>query len=78
MASDLPSIREVLHDGIDAILVPPGDAAALAGAIQRLVDDAGTAARLAGAALAAAPEFSWDRRAGRLEALFMDVAGPAA
>ncbi len=78
VASDLPSIREVLHDGIDAILVPPGDAAALAAAIQRLVDDPGTAARLGGAALAAAPEFSWDRRAERLEALFMDVAGPAA
>jgi glycosyltransferase involved in cell wall biosynthesis len=73
VASDLPSIREVLHDGVEALLVAPGDANALAGAIRRLLDDPALAARLAHAAFDAAPEYSWERRAERLEALFTEV-----
>ena len=67
VASDLPAIREVLTDGVDALLVPPGDAAALAAAIARLLDDRALASRLAQAAFDRAAEFSWDRRAERLE-----------
>lgn len=73
VASDLPAIREVLHDNGDALLVPPGDAAALAGAIRRLLDDAPLRARLAAAARAAAAEYGWDRRAARLETLLTEV-----
>jgi len=73
VASDLPSIREVLRDGENALLVPPGDAASLATAIQRLLDDRVLAARLAGAAFAAMPEYSWSRRAEKLERLFTEV-----
>jgi glycosyltransferase involved in cell wall biosynthesis len=73
VASDLPAIREVLHHESDALLVPPGDPAALAGAIRRLVDDPGLAARLAAAALAAVPDYGWDRRAERLESLLIEV-----
>ena len=74
VASDLPSIREVLHHEIDALLVAPGNPEAFAGAIERLVAQPGLAARLARAAFDAAPEFSWDRRAERLERLFQEVA----
>jgi len=74
VASDLPSIREVLHHEIDALLVAPGDPAALAAAIERLAAQPGLAARLARAAFDAAPDFSWDRRAERLEQLFTEVA----
>ena len=73
VASDLPAIREVLRDKVDALLVPPGDAAALADAIGRLLDDPALAARLAAAALRKAPEYGWDRRAGRLEALLREL-----
>lgn len=76
VASDLPSIREVLHEGIDALLVPPGDAHALAGAIRRLLDDPALGERLAAAALSAVSTYGWDRRAARLESLLMDVARP--
>ena len=68
VASDLPAIREVLTDEVDALLVPPGDPAALAAAIGRLAGDAGLAARLAAAARARAAAFTWDARAERLEA----------
>ena len=37
---------EVLEDGVTALLVPPGDAGAMADALRRLLDDAGLAARL--------------------------------
>jgi len=33
-----PGARELLHDGEDALLVPPGDGAALADALRRLLD----------------------------------------
>lgn len=70
VASDLPSVREVLHHEIDALLVPPGDHEAMAAAVERLVADPALSARLAEAARAAAPAYSWDRRAERLEAFF--------
>jgi glycosyltransferase involved in cell wall biosynthesis len=73
VASDLPSIREVLHHDVDALLVAPGDAAAFAGAIERLVAHPGLAARIARAAFDAAPTYSWERRAERLERMFNEV-----
>jgi len=74
VASDLPSIREVLHHEVDALLAAPGDPEAFAVAIERMVAQPGLAARLARAAFDAAPQFSWDRRAERLEQLFGEVA----
>jgi len=73
VASDLPAIREVLHNEVDALLVPPGDAGALADAIRRLQNDRVLGSRLARAALQAVPDYSWDRRAERLEALLLAV-----
>lgn len=63
VATDLPSTREVLTDGVDASLVPPGDPMALAHAIQTLLDDRDRAESLARAAWETAPRFSWDARA---------------
>ena len=76
VASDLPSIREVLNDRVNALLVTPGDAHALAEAIRSLLSDRGLARRLAEAAAKAAPQYGWDRRAERLEALFTKVTAP--
>jgi glycosyltransferase involved in cell wall biosynthesis len=45
--------RELLVDGQSALLVPPGDAAALAAAVRRLAADPGLAARLASGGRAA-------------------------
>jgi glycosyltransferase involved in cell wall biosynthesis len=73
VASDLPAIREVLHDEVEALLVPPGNADALAAAIRRLLNDRALGSRLARAAADAAPQYSWERRAERLEALLLAV-----
>ena len=73
VASDLPSIREVLTHEESALLVAPGDAAAVASAIERLAADRPLAERLARVAHAVSAGYTWARRAERLEALFTKV-----
>jgi len=48
--------------------VPPGDPAALSAALERVVADPELARSIAVRAHALAAEFTWDRRAERLEA----------
>jgi glycosyltransferase involved in cell wall biosynthesis len=74
VASDLPSIREVLTHEESGLLVEPGEPSALAAAIERLMVDGALAARLSRAAHARSAEYTWARRAERLEALFAEVA----
>jgi glycosyltransferase involved in cell wall biosynthesis len=62
VASDLPSIREVLTHEKNALLVSPGDARALAGAIERLLRDRDLSLRLAARAFEDVKAYSWDRR----------------
>jgi glycosyltransferase involved in cell wall biosynthesis len=67
IASDLPAIREVLTDGDTAVLVPAGDVQALADAMSKVATDPEVAARLGATARALAPDYTWERRAERLE-----------
>lgn len=46
VTADTPAARELLTHGTDALLVPAGDAVALAAAVRALAQDAGLAARL--------------------------------
>jgi glycosyltransferase involved in cell wall biosynthesis len=69
VCTDLPSSREFLRHGENALLVPPGDSAALAAAIQRVLSDASLARQLARQAYEEAPRFSWDARAVHLREL---------
>jgi glycosyltransferase involved in cell wall biosynthesis len=57
----VPGCREVVRDGLDGLLVPARDAAALADAIVRLHDDPALRRRLADAARARALE-AFDER----------------
>jgi hypothetical protein len=66
VASDLPSLRELLHHGEDAWLVKPDDPAALAEGIRALVADPALRARLGRTLGARAAEHSWDARAARI------------
>jgi glycosyltransferase involved in cell wall biosynthesis len=77
VASDLPSIREVVRDNEQALLVEPGNAEAVASAIRRLLADRDLAARLARAAFAEAPKYTWARRAEKIEALFTALVSDA-
>ena len=73
VASDLPSIREVLTGDVNALLVTAGDPAALAAGLRRLLTDRQLAERLARAAFHEADRYTWARRAERLERLFEKV-----
>ena len=78
VASDLPAIREVLTHEQTALLVPPDDPSALAGALSRLAADHALAAQLARAASDLAPNYTWARRGERLEAAFTAALAPPA
>lgn len=73
VVSDLPASREILRDGENALLVPPGEASALAAALRRLLGEPALAERLARAAWDEAPRYSWDARALALAALFEEL-----
>ncbi len=59
LASDIPGYRDVLRDGIEGLLVAPGDALALAESLRRLALDPAMRARMAGAARERAERFAW-------------------
>ena len=69
VAADLPALREILEHDSNAWLVPPDDAAALAGAMEHVTGHLDLARRLARAAFDLAPAFTWDARAAHLETL---------
>ncbi|HMC77573.1 MAG TPA: glycosyltransferase family 4 protein [Vicinamibacterales bacterium] len=73
VASDLPSLREVLRHEQNALLVEPGNPQALVAAIARIKDDPELGRRLAAQAVQDVREFTWARRAERLEAFFAEV-----
>jgi glycosyltransferase involved in cell wall biosynthesis len=65
------AILEAVADGDTALVVPPQDAAALAAAIARLLDDAALAARLGEAARRrASADFSLEAMLDRMESIF--------
>jgi glycosyltransferase involved in cell wall biosynthesis len=74
VASDLPSIREVLRDGENALLVPASNPPALVAAIRRLKEDTALGAALGAQARADVRDYTWDRRAERLESVFAELA----
>jgi glycosyltransferase involved in cell wall biosynthesis len=63
VASDLPSLREVLADGVNARLVPPDSPAGLARGLLEVLDDPDLGARLASRARADVAGRTWDARA---------------
>lgn len=66
VASDLPSLRELLTHGEDALMVAPDDPAALAAGIRLLADDPGLRAGMSERMRQRAPVHTWDARAHRL------------
>lgn len=77
VASDLPSIREVLRNEVNALLVQAGNPQAFVDGITRLEEDEPLARQLAAQAARDVLEYTWARRAERLDALFTQVRGAA-
>ncbi|MGH9185798.1 MAG: glycosyltransferase family 4 protein, partial [Acidimicrobiales bacterium] len=63
VASNLPGYANVAREGADALLVPPGDAGALAEALRQVLTDPGLGAELVASGEARAAEFSMDHLA---------------
>lgn len=73
VASDLPGYRNVARPGADAVLVPPGDAVALADGLRRVLTDDALAASLVASGRDRAESFSMDRLAGIYAAMYADL-----
>ncbi len=73
VATDLPATREVLRNGENALLVPPGNPDALADAIRTLRDDPALAERLAAQARRDVEAYTWDARASGILAFVARV-----
>ena len=77
VASGLDGYRNVATDDVDSLLVPPGDAPALAGALERVLGDGALRQRLVTAGYARAQDFSMSTLAERYLALYREVAADA-
>ena len=76
VASALDGYRNVATDGVDSLLVPPGDADALAAAIGRALREPQLAARLVAAGNRRADDFSMLALAQHYAAMYREVAAP--
>ena len=75
IASKVGGIPQLIEDGKTGILVPPGDAGALATAIDALAADPQLRSRLGSAARKRVEEYRWDKSCDQYEALFNQLAG---
>ncbi len=73
VASDLPGYRNVATHDRDALLVPPGDPAALGGALRRVLTDPSLAGRLVEAGTERAEHLSMDRLAEAYLAIYDEL-----
>ncbi len=71
VASDLPSIREVLNEQ-NAVLVSPDDPASLARGIESILSDEKLAKQISAKAKTDVQMYTWESRAAKLEDLFAD------
>src|SRR5262249_61455016 len=78
VASDLPVFREYLRPGVDALMVPAGDAPALAAALAAVLDDRRLAAKLRSAGRIVSARFSWARSAAEHQAVYATAVTPVA
>ncbi|HUO73754.1 MAG TPA: flippase-like domain-containing protein [Solirubrobacteraceae bacterium] len=78
IASDIAGYRDVVRDGVDGVLIPVGDAQAMAEALRDLYEEPERRARLAHAAAADVERFAWPRVAAEVMSAYEDaIATPA-
>jgi glycosyltransferase involved in cell wall biosynthesis/O-antigen/teichoic acid export membrane protein len=77
IVSALGGLLDVVADGVEGLHVPPGDAAALADAIRRLLEDEGLRLRLGAAGPAKAARFTLSQVMPRLDEVYLRVVNDA-
>jgi len=70
VASDAGGMHDVITSGNDGILVPPGDANAVANSVLAIVRDRERAGAMSAAAAVTARRYTWDRVARELTAFY--------
>jgi phosphatidylinositol alpha-mannosyltransferase len=73
VASDIAGYRDVLRDGVDGVLVPRGDATAVAAALRDLALDPQRRHELGAAARERAERYAWPRVAADVVAVYEDA-----
>jgi glycogen synthase len=73
VASRTGGIPDVIEDGVNGLLVPPGDPEALARAIDRLLADRALAYRLSEGAQERAKDYDWEVLAGRVLQVYRGI-----
>ena len=73
VVSDTPGYDEVVHDGVDGLLVEPGDPEALAAGVARVLDDPELATTLATGGRARAAHFAWENVLDQVERAYRDA-----
>jgi glycosyltransferase involved in cell wall biosynthesis len=73
VATSVGGVPDVVEDRVEALVVPPGDPAALAGALAELASAPDLRTRLGGAARRRSAEFSPEAVAGRLERIYREL-----
>jgi phosphatidylinositol alpha-mannosyltransferase len=73
VASDIAGYRDVVRDGVDGVLVPRGDATALAETLRDLALDPARRAALAQAARQSAERYAWPRVAAEVLGAYEDA-----
>ena len=74
IATDVGGVAEIVTDGVDGLLVPREDVAALAGAIRRYFGDEELRARLRQGAGRSTGDYAPERIFGRIEELLREAA----
>jgi glycosyltransferase involved in cell wall biosynthesis len=73
VSTNVGGLPYLLQDGCDALLVPPGDPAAMAAAVARLLREPAFAGRLSSQARAEAEHLDWSAVLPRWETLLLDL-----
>jgi phosphatidylinositol alpha-mannosyltransferase len=73
VASDIAGYRDVVRDGVDGLLVPRGDAAALGASLRALALDPARRDALSAAALQTAQQYAWPRVAAQVLEAYEDA-----
>jgi len=73
VASDIPGYRSVVEDGVQGMMVSPGDAGALARALIALIEDGSKREGMAARAVKRAEEYSWDNLVGDVEETYEEA-----
>jgi glycosyltransferase involved in cell wall biosynthesis len=77
VASRVGGIPEVIEDGVTGLLAPPGDPAAFASALARVIDDVALRRQMSASGRLVAPFFHWDSLAGDILSIYEHATTPA-